>query len=117
MSDERPFWQSSPCPPWCLVEHLSIDDYEDRSCKGESKTVTLSLEKARYVENRAQRDAYWLPVRFETAVRHRFREAEPLVMVWTHNHQDVPRRSHRLTVDEAQAFAHAILDAVKEARS
>lgn len=116
MRGEDPqFWQTEPCPPWCRVEHCSTDDYEDRSCEGETRGVTLSLEQALYVENRDRRDAYGVPLHFDVTAQHRYREAEPLVLIWTvHATESGPRR---LTVDEAETFAHAILDAVKEARS
>lgn len=111
---ELPFWKTEPCPVMCVVEHISTDDDEDRLCESESKAVTLTLEPARYVEQ--GRRAWGVPQKFEVAARHVHRERDPIVMVW---HWDKVGHTipHRLTMDEAEEFAHAILDAVKAARS
>ena len=112
----QPFWQTEPCAPFCVVEHLSVDGTQDRYCEGPSKVVPLALENARYVENQARREAYGVPVNFEVAARHVIREREPIIVVW-HTTEDHLTITHRLTLDEAEEFANGILDAVKAARS
>jgi hypothetical protein len=111
---ELPFWKTEPCPPMCVVEHFSTDGDEDRLCESKFWTVTLTLEPARYVEQK--RDAYGVPQHIEVAARHVYRERDPIVMVW-HSDKEGRTTPLRLTMDEAETFANAVLDAVKAARS
>jgi hypothetical protein len=115
-NDKRPFWLPEPCPPWCAVEHTDIDGDEDRAHESQNGTVTLSMEKARYVEIRETRDAYGVPLKFEVCARQGYREVSPHLLVWDTSTAGKPR-IRRMTLDEGEAFAHAVLDAVKAARS
>ncbi|GAA2464055.1 DUF6907 domain-containing protein [Winogradskya humida] len=43
-AEGRPFWQETPCPPWCAEQHSDGNSYDDRSHYTDEESVELSTE-------------------------------------------------------------------------
>ncbi|MEU6641264.1 hypothetical protein ABZ863_01800 [Saccharomonospora sp. NPDC046836] len=110
-ADQTPYWQSGPCPPWCVALHRVQDHPDDRSCwSGWAAHLMLSM----YPVHEVRHEGCPEPLRHEPEVavflRRRYRESEPRVIVEPEViRPDLPPL--QLTVAEAQQLGAALIEA------
>ncbi|PRY00692.1 DUF6907 domain-containing protein [Allonocardiopsis opalescens] len=110
----RPGWLTGPCPAWCDGRHDESDGPDDRLHHGEFVAVPMSL-LAQWKDSDPGEPGGWHLQMCETSLEQGYREAEPRVLIWLRAMSEEEHVDF-LTVDEAEEFAHAILDQVRQAR-
>lgn len=104
----RPFWQSTPCPPWCGIIHRKADHPADRYHHSEwAGLIKLSLEEP---DQHGERGSYTysVPLRW-VYVRQDHREIEPRIVV--EGGPPGSGKNVQLTVGEALELSRALVTA------
>jgi hypothetical protein len=114
VKNRMPFWQTTPCPPWCMGGHEDTDHPEDRFHRPgpDILNITLTVNDP-VVHAKADGKYYRTPVELRVDVEQHYRETEPRVLLC----EDYTFRPHYdLTADEAEEIGHALIEAAKVAR-
>jgi hypothetical protein len=106
---KRPYWQHTPCPPWCGSPHRDGDHPDDRVHRSEwDKVIPLTLSKSVRLPHEYGFDD---PVELLVWTEQQYREAEARVQVVQ---EPTPgSRPIDLTLAEARKLGRALLRAVE----
>lgn len=108
-SKKRPYWQDTPCPEWCDVNHRKHDSGPDRNHMSEwSGHVTMSLLEPRRTVIHER--VYYTKPNLELYLEQGHREVEPKVVVATETEDGIGYL--KLTVAEALKLIKALTTAV-----
>ena len=112
---ERPYWQTEPCPPWCMlvVPHQDQDRPEDRFHMAPFHDIQLSLEAADVtrIPSADGKVALEISAAFITAgLTQGWRDREPTISLIHCGQHDI-----LFTVAEATELIEALTDCVRQA--
>ncbi|MDH2429291.1 hypothetical protein [Sphaerisporangium sp. TRM90804] len=113
-SADQPYWQTSPCPRWCVTPHYDSDPLDDRSHAGLNTGVALTLaDPAKFGPHGTEPFyRYRAPTLTGSLLQH-LREIEPVVELLDERDE----YNAKLTLDEAVTFAGSLLVLVAEGRN
>ncbi|MFD2420997.1 DUF6907 domain-containing protein [Amycolatopsis pigmentata] len=109
MQECMPFWQTTPCPPWCTIGHRDADFPEDRLHRPEIKLATVKLTTSNPIRcRRADGEWYFESPEINIDLEQHVRETTPRILL-----SEVNSPGYSLTPTEAVEIGRALIAAGK----
>jgi len=112
-ASERPIWQTTPCPAWCVEKHRDLDHPDDRIHWSDwhgTKLTTMDTENVGSPDEPA-----WALHNATVNLFQNYREVEPRITLVDDMHERCSYAMH-LSLDEAEQIAFKLLDLVRKGR-
>lgn len=111
--DNRPSWQTAPCPSWCVERHHNHDMPDDRLHWSDWHGVDLTSMDMENIGPKDQPD--YRTHNASAVLFQHYREAEPRVSLIDDIHDRCAYSMH-MTLDEAEQLAFHLFELVRQGR-